>query len=36
MNYFGFDGATHAVPPYVSSVPIVLYGPQNLPETPPA
>ena len=36
MNHFGFDGATHAVPPYVSSVPIVLYGPQNLPETLPA
>jgi LacI family transcriptional regulator len=32
MNHFGFDGATHAVPPYVSSVPIVLFGPQNLPE----
>jgi LacI family transcriptional regulator len=36
MNHFGFDGATHAVPPYVSTVPIVLYGPQNLPEAPPA
>ena len=36
MNHFGFDGATHAVPPYFSTVPIVLYGPQNLPETPPA
>lgn len=36
MNHFGFDGATHAVPPYVSNVPIVLYGPQNLPDTPPA
>jgi LacI family transcriptional regulator len=35
LNYFGFDGATHAVPPYVSTVPIVLYGPQNLPDTPP-
>ena len=36
MNHFGFDGAVHAVPPYVSSVPIVLYGPQNLPDAPPA
>lgn len=36
MNHFGFDGATHAVPPYVSTVPIVLYGPQNLPDAPPA
>jgi LacI family transcriptional regulator len=35
MNHFGFEGATHAVPPYVSTVPIVLYGPQNLPETMP-
>jgi LacI family transcriptional regulator len=35
MNHFGFDGATHAVPPYVSPVPVVLYGPQNLPDTPP-
>lgn len=36
MNHFGVDGATHALPPYVSDVPIVLYGPQNLPDTPPA
>ncbi len=36
MNHFGFEGATHAVPPYVSTVPIVLYGPKNLPETLPA
>ncbi len=35
MNHFGFDGATHATPPYVSSVPIVLYGPENLPDTLP-
>jgi LacI family transcriptional regulator len=35
MNHFGFDGATHATPPYVSTVPIVLYGPQNLPDLPP-
>lgn len=36
MNHFGFDGAMHAVPPYVSTVPIVLYGPQNLPDMAPA
>ncbi|MGL4310489.1 MAG: LacI family DNA-binding transcriptional regulator [Paracoccaceae bacterium] len=36
MNHFGFDGASHAVPPYVSTVPIVLYGPENLPDTAPA
>jgi LacI family transcriptional regulator len=35
MNHFGFENATHMVPPYVSNVPIVLYGPQNLPETQP-
>ncbi|MBN8630134.1 MAG: LacI family DNA-binding transcriptional regulator [Rhodobacterales bacterium] len=35
MNHFGFEGATHAAPPYVSNVPIVLYGPQNLPDQPP-
>ena len=35
MNHFGFDGATHAVPPYVSDVPVVLYGPQNLPDNAP-
>ena len=36
LNHFGFDGATHAVPPYVSDAPIVLYGPENLPDSPPA
>ena len=36
MNHFGFDGANHAVPPYTSSVPFLLYGPQNLPDTPPS
>lgn len=36
MNHFGFEAATHAEPPYVSTVPIVLYGPKNLPDTPPA
>jgi LacI family transcriptional regulator len=35
MNHFGFEEATRVVPPYVSTVPIVLYGPQNLPERPP-
>ena len=35
MTHFGLEGATHAVPPYVSTVPIVLYGPQNLPDTAP-
>lgn len=35
MNHFGFDGATHATPPYVSTVPIVLYGPENLPDAVP-
>ncbi len=36
MHHYGFEGAVHAVPPYVSDVPIVLYGPQNLPDVPPA
>lgn len=36
MNHFGFEGAPHAVPPYVSNVPFVLYGPQNIPDTAPA
>ncbi len=36
MNHFGFQGATLATPPYVSDVPIVLYGPENLPDVPPA
>lgn len=35
LNHFGFAGATHVVPPYASTVPIVLYGPENLPETMP-
>jgi LacI family transcriptional regulator len=35
MHRFGFEGASHAVPPYVSPVPIVLYGPENLPDSPP-
>lgn len=36
MNHFRFEGATLAVPPYTSTVPIVLYGPQNLPDAMPA
>ncbi len=35
LNHFGFDQATHVEPPYVSTVPIVLYGPENLPDTRP-
>lgn len=35
MNHFGFDGSTHATPPYVSNVPFVLYGPQNIPDSAP-
>lgn len=35
MNHFGFEGATHATPPYASTVPIVLYGPENLPDARP-
>lgn len=36
LNHFGFEDAAHAVPPYVSNVPFVLYGPENLPDTSPA
>ena len=35
MHHFGFEGANAVAPPYVSTVPIVLYGPQNLPECLP-
>lgn len=35
MNHFGFEGAFHAEPPYVSNVPFVLYGPQNIPDLSP-
>lgn len=35
LNYFGFAGATHIMPPYVSTVPFVLYGPENLPDAVP-
>lgn len=35
LNHFGYDHATHVEPPYGSTVPIVLYGPENLPDTSP-
>ncbi len=35
MNHFGCEGASHAEPPYAATVPFLLYGPQNLPDTPP-
>ena len=35
LSHFGFDGASVLAPPYISPVPIVLYGPQNLPEVAP-
>lgn len=35
LNHFGFEGVTNMAPPYASTVPIVLYGPQNLPDTLP-
>ncbi|EKD61041.1 MAG: hypothetical protein ACD_54C00427G0004, partial [uncultured bacterium] len=35
LNHFNFAGATHVAPPYVSTVPIVLYGPENLPDKAP-
>ena len=35
LNHFGFAGAAHVTPPYVSTVPIVLYGPENLPDAVP-
>lgn len=35
LNHFGFDHATHVEPPYASTVPIVLYGPENLPDIRP-
>lgn len=36
MNHFGFEGAGHAEPPYTSTVPFVIYGPQNIPDQSPA
>lgn len=35
LNHFSFAGAMHVVPPYMSTVPIVLYGPENLPDKAP-
>lgn len=35
LNHFGFAKASPVVPPYASTVPIVLYGPENLPDTVP-
>lgn len=35
LNHFSFAGATHVTPPYVSTVPFVLYGPENLPDKAP-
>lgn len=35
MNHFGFVEASRAAPPYTSTVPFLLYGPQNLPDKPP-
>ncbi len=35
MDHFGFDAASASTPPYASTVPIVLYGPQNLPDAVP-
>ncbi|WP_333815605.1 LacI family DNA-binding transcriptional regulator [Tabrizicola sp.] len=36
MHHFGFEGTGPAEPPYVSNVPFVIYGPQNIPDLPPA
>ncbi len=35
LSHFGFEGVSDLSPPYVSTVPIVLYGPQNLPDSVP-
>jgi LacI family transcriptional regulator len=35
LNHFGFEGAAAVAPPYASTVPIVLYSPQNLPDAAP-
>ena len=35
LNHFNFAGAVQVTPPYVSTVPIVLYGPENLPDKAP-
>lgn len=36
MHHFGFEGASQAAPHYTSTVPFVIYGPQNLPDQQPA
>lgn len=35
LHRFGFAGAAHMAPPYASTVPFVLYGPENLPDRIP-
>ncbi|MDZ4393399.1 substrate-binding domain-containing protein, partial [Cypionkella sp.] len=35
LNHFDFAGATQITPPYASTVPFVLYGPENLPNKAP-
>jgi LacI family transcriptional regulator len=35
LSHFGFEGFSDLTPPYLSTVPIVLYGPQNLPDSVP-
>lgn len=35
LNHFGFEGALHALPPYVADIPFVLYGPENIPAAAP-
>ena len=35
LHRFGFAGAVHIAPPYASTVPFVLYGPENLPDRTP-
>ena len=35
LSHFGFEGVGDLTPPYISTVPIVLYGPQNLPDSVP-
>lgn len=36
MHHFGFEGTGHVEPPYVSTVPFVIYSPQNIPDQAPA
>lgn len=35
LNHFNFAGAAHVAHPYSTTVPIVLYGPENLPDIAP-